>query len=451
MSKIVKVTYNAETLETQIIVDGQPFDTSRINGKEIADWAYPFMVRKVRWNGFYDEMIAALGGEKAFDLVFEGSEEALAELKESLEDAPVNFISGDVRNIVVITYDADSLTTQITINDQPFDISRIDGKEIDDWVYPFMMRKVKWDGIFEEMRNVLGTDEYEIHFSGKRAAMKVLMEECPETVSITYLKNDKLKKTNTIQPIAKASTPIPKEVPTQNNAIKNEELLRFEAAANAGDSEAAFYLGDCYKFGKGVTQNDAVALKWYAESAELGNTDAQFEVGCCLYHGEGIQLDRLAALELYFNSAKNGNLVALEMLQFLSEQGNDYAFKLYKGLVPTAKMHMPKPKMAYQYRPSAVIPDSTEFKGYDVNDTSFASKVSKLKTTIQDPDFKDSFIYGVKFGAGALKILGTITGQPELNITASAIEKTATSVVDGDISSAFGAAKEGLNNLFNND
>lgn len=92
MKKTVKVTYNADTLQTKIIVDGQPFDTSRINGKEIADWAYPFMMRKVKWNGFYDEMVGALGGEKAFDLVFKGSEEALAELKEAWEDAPVTII-----------------------------------------------------------------------------------------------------------------------------------------------------------------------------------------------------------------------------------------------------------------------------------------------------------------------------------------------------------------------
>lgn len=83
MSKTVKVTYNSETLMTEITVDGQSFDTSRINGKEIADWAYPFMMRKIKWNGFYDEMVEALGGEKSFDLIFDGSEDDLNELKEA--------------------------------------------------------------------------------------------------------------------------------------------------------------------------------------------------------------------------------------------------------------------------------------------------------------------------------------------------------------------------------
>ena len=40
----VEVVYDANTLETLITVNGKSFDTSRIDGKEIADWAYPFMM-----------------------------------------------------------------------------------------------------------------------------------------------------------------------------------------------------------------------------------------------------------------------------------------------------------------------------------------------------------------------------------------------------------------------
>ena len=196
MSKTVKVTYNSETLMTEITVDGQSFDTSRINGKEIADWAYPFMMRKIKWNGFYDEMVEALGGEKSFDLIFDGSEDDLNELKEAWEDAPVNIISEACSgNNVVIEYDEDTLSTNITVNGVPFDTSRINGKEIDDWVYPFMMRKVKWGGIFGELANVTGSEEYTIEFSGSNSAMKVLMEECPEDVEIMRRKNTHNKKT----------------------------------------------------------------------------------------------------------------------------------------------------------------------------------------------------------------------------------------------------------------
>ncbi len=131
MSKTVKVTYNADALQTTITVDGQPFDTSRINGKEIEDWAYPFMMRKIKWNGFYDEMVNALDDKKKFNLIFNGSEDALAELKESWDNAPVTVVSEEVsENIVIIEYDESTLTTNITVNGQPLDTSRINGKEI---------------------------------------------------------------------------------------------------------------------------------------------------------------------------------------------------------------------------------------------------------------------------------------------------------------------------------
>lgn len=66
------------------------------------------------------------------------------ELKEAWEGAPVTIIYGEnAGSTVVIEYDENSLATDITINGQPFDTSRINDKEIEDWVYPFMMRKVK--------------------------------------------------------------------------------------------------------------------------------------------------------------------------------------------------------------------------------------------------------------------------------------------------------------------
>ena len=185
MSKTIKVTYNSGTPETSITIDGIPFDTSRIKGMEIADWAYPFMIRKVRWNGFYDEMVEASGGEKVFNLIFEGSESDLNELKEAWADAPVTVVTEEnAGNIAVIVYDENSLTTDITVNGRTFDTSRINGREIADWIYPFMIRKVKWNGIFEELSEFTGSAEYTIQFSGSNSAMQELIGECPETVSI---------------------------------------------------------------------------------------------------------------------------------------------------------------------------------------------------------------------------------------------------------------------------
>ncbi len=93
-------------------------------------------------------------------------------------------------NKVEVIYDDKTLETLITVNGKSFDTSRINGKEIADWVYPFMMRKIKWDGIFEELAKVVGSQEYTIKFSGSNAAMNELMEECPETVAISKKKTN---------------------------------------------------------------------------------------------------------------------------------------------------------------------------------------------------------------------------------------------------------------------
>ncbi len=191
MSKTIKVTYNSDTPETIITVDGKPFDTSRINGRKIEDWAYPFMMRKIKWNGFYDEMVEALGGEKEFSLVFEGSESDLNELKEAWEDAPVTIVSKESsENVVKIDYDENSLTTYITVNGKPFDTSRINGRKIEDWAYPFMIRRITWNGIYQEMTESLGGEnKFTIVFNGSEEALEEL-KEALEDVSIIIVSEE---------------------------------------------------------------------------------------------------------------------------------------------------------------------------------------------------------------------------------------------------------------------
>ena len=267
MPKTVKVVYDPDTLKTSITVDGEEFDTSRIDGREIEDWAYPFMMRKVRWNGFYDEMVEALNGEKEFNLVFEGSDNALAELKESWEDAPVTIISnGNGENTVLIDYDEDNLKTSITINGQAFDTTRIDGREIADWVYPFMIRNVKWNGIFEELSSAVGSEEYTIQFSGSNSAMMELMEECPDTVSISKVKKKAIENERIDNPLSEA-------VQDQDVDEKEARKIKFrkkygcfspDRVYRAGTSETA--VEDLYKLSL-----------WYRE-VELDEERADFSL-----------------------------------------------------------------------------------------------------------------------------------------------------------------------------
>ena len=301
MAKMVKVTYNSETLTTTIVVDGKNFDTSRINGMEIADWADAFMMRKVSWKGFYEEMVQALDGQKDFDLVFEGTKEALAELQEAWKDAPVNVISVGERNVVIITYNAENLTTEITVNGKPFDTSRINGREIEVWVCPFMMRKVKWDGIFDELKNVLGTEIYEIQFSGTQEAMNELMAECPETVKISYQATD--NNLNVEDIFEKA-----------NELYDNEDYTQaveyYRQAAEMGYAPAQCYLGDCYDEGEGVKEDKSIAVKWYRKAAEQNYAEGQRDLGLCYYYGDGVPQNYEEAVKWLSLSAEQNDAIA---------------------------------------------------------------------------------------------------------------------------------------------
>lgn len=370
MRKIVKVTYNSESLHTEIVVDGQSFDTSRINGKEIADWAYPFMMRKVKWNGFYDEMVEALGGEKTFDLIFDGSEEALNELKEAWEDAPVNVISEEnVGNNVVIEYDESTFNTTITVNGTPFDTSRINGKEIEDWVYPFMVRKVKWDGIFEELAKVIGSDEYTIQFSGSNSAMNALMEECPETIEISKKRNSHNRsKISANTQNEKSEKQKKRELFLQRKA---DFLKKYGAAYQYSNNDNLQQVADHYyaqgiwnrdfrgrkskgerflimsyvletslgsknpKAGNEIDYNDhnlkkianmfyyggyyaspnyEKAVEWFTKAAERDLTFAQNKLGDCYYLGNGVKQNYEKAVEWYTKAAEQGNSEAQDTL-----------------------------------------------------------------------------------------------------------------------------------------
>ena len=66
-----------------------------------------------------------------------------------------------------------------------------------------------------------------------------------------------------------------------------EENIRafklFLRAAEAGHSEAQYYLGCAIASAKGCHKTHEEAVKWYRKAAEQGNADAQNSLGYC-YH-----------------------------------------------------------------------------------------------------------------------------------------------------------------------
>ena len=183
MNSNIIIKYDAETKNPTIECEDSYFTTERLYGIEIADWAYPSVLNGNRWNGLYDELREFYGMD-SYSVIFHGADSDLAVLKQAFEGRPVNVVG--LHNKVIIIYDSKQLTTKITVNGKIFDTAKLTNRTIDEWVNPFSFKENEWQGIFAEIENFLGTNSYAIQFMGDLEDMRVLMDNCPDNVNITY-------------------------------------------------------------------------------------------------------------------------------------------------------------------------------------------------------------------------------------------------------------------------
>ena len=89
-------------------------------------------------------------------------------------------------------------------------------------------------------------------------------------------------------------------------------LREWTPLAEQGLAEAQFNLGQMYRRGEGVLQDDKTAVKWYTLAAEQGDADAQNNLGLMYHRGEGVLQDNVYA-HMWLNiAASNGSKTAAE-------------------------------------------------------------------------------------------------------------------------------------------
>ena len=113
-------------------------------------------------------------------------------------------------------------------------------------------------------------------------------------------------------------------------------LAEMMPLAEQGDAAAQHYLALMYDFGKGLPENDEIAVKWYTKAAEQGVVRAYFRLGFMYGNGHGVpQNDRTAVL-WYIKAAELGDADAQYNLALKYRKGegvpqNDkIAVKWYK-------------------------------------------------------------------------------------------------------------------------
>jgi len=98
--------------------------------------------------------------------------------------------------------------------------------------------------------------------------------------------------------------------------IKDDpDLEQIRKAAEQGDAEAQFQLGECYRLGTGVAQDIEEAAKWYRKAAEQGHAVAQHSLGVFHLHGFGIAEDREKAVEWFRKAAEQGYEDSINVLK----------------------------------------------------------------------------------------------------------------------------------------
>jgi TPR repeat protein len=79
----------------------------------------------------------------------------------------------------------------------------------------------------------------------------------------------------------------------------------FERAAEAGDADAMYNLGQLFLMGQGVTKDPRLALRWYQAAAERGHSSAMSRIAYMFQHGVGVTQNGGIASQWYVQATEH--------------------------------------------------------------------------------------------------------------------------------------------------
>jgi hypothetical protein len=107
-------------------------------------------------------------------------------------------------------------------------------------------------------------------------------------------------------------------------------LFAFRTAAELGDAEAQFAVGNYLENGVGTRTRLKEAVKWY-EKAVASSVDALYSLARCYFEGRGVTRDREKGVKLFRKAAKQGDPFAQYSLGLAYVQGRGVACDFNKG------------------------------------------------------------------------------------------------------------------------
>lgn len=92
----------------------------------------------------------------------------------------------------------------------------------------------------------------------------------------------------------------------QAEKLEKKAFSIWKDRASAGDTEAMFETGVCYRHGEGVPQDDTKAVEYYTLAYEKGCSEAALNLGIMYTEGLGVEQNYSKAYEYYSAAADNG-------------------------------------------------------------------------------------------------------------------------------------------------
>ncbi|HDZ56716.1 MAG TPA: sel1 repeat family protein [Pseudomonas xinjiangensis] len=96
-----------------------------------------------------------------------------------------------------------------------------------------------------------------------------------------------------------------------------------ETAAEQGDMQAQFEMGDFYYQGERTERDVEQAIKWFEEASLQGHPAAQYRLGLMHYQGEGVDRNLPQAYIILKMAAVNGQDAAMDASDHIALQMNE--------------------------------------------------------------------------------------------------------------------------------
>ena len=97
-----------------------------------------------------------------------------------------------------------------------------------------------------------------------------------------------------------------------------QALATCQQAAQSGDAQAQFELGEFYYDGKNAAQDLNKALAYFEQASLQGHAEAQYRLGSMFFRGEGVAANNVQAYIVLKMAAVNGAEDALDLADEVS-------------------------------------------------------------------------------------------------------------------------------------